>query len=143
MAGSQELTDLRNMLRAMGDGVRLNILHQLAGQGEINVTDLVAALGHSQPLVSWHLHKLRRVGLVRMLRRGREVYCSLDASRFADCLQALSALVAPHGRGTGRDAPLGPVGATSSIGAADLTGAVSPTHRQAGRSRPRAGPATS
>jgi ArsR family transcriptional regulator, arsenate/arsenite/antimonite-responsive transcriptional repressor len=98
MVGWQDVTELRAVLRALGEDVRLNIMHQLAAQPETNVTDLVAALGVSQPLVSWHLRKLRRVGLVRTMRRGREVYCSLDSARFTGCLHELRALIEPAPR---------------------------------------------
>jgi ArsR family transcriptional regulator len=140
MIGWQDVTDLRAALRAMGEDVRLNIMHQLAAQPETNVTDLVAALGVSQPLVSWHLRKLRRVGLVRTMRRGREVYCSLDAARFASCLRALAALVEPSGTtdGAGGDAvALTPAALTS----ARERGA-RPGPRALGRSRTRDGPLT-
>lgn len=140
MIGWQDVTDLRAVLRALGEDVRLNLLHQLAAQPETNVTDLVAALGVSQPLVSWHLRKLRRVGLVRTMRRGREVYCSLDAARFVSCLRALSALVEPsvHEDGKPADAMV--------AGPAPLAGGsahpVRPAQRAVGRARARAGPAS-
>jgi ArsR family transcriptional regulator len=102
-----DFTDLKLSLRAMADVVRLNILHQLAGQGEITVTDLVSALAISQPLVSWHLRILRRAGLVSTRRQGREVLCSLDMARFVACQRALTDVVAA---GTPRapDAPHAP-----------------------------------
>ena len=67
-----ELTDLKMMLRALADEARLNIVHHLAGLGEVNVTEICRALNISQPLVSWHLAMLRRAGLVRRRRRGRQ-----------------------------------------------------------------------
>jgi ArsR family transcriptional regulator len=138
MIGWQDVTDLRAALRAMGEDVRLNIMHQLAAQPETNVTDLVAALGVSQPLVSWHLRKLRRVGLVRTMRRGREVYCSLDAVRFASCLRALSALVEPSANHDGEAADAVAFGPATLAGAHDRT--APPGQRAIGRARPRAGP---
>ena len=67
-----DFTELKITLRAMSNNTSLNILHQLAGKREVTVTELVYALAISQPLVSWHLRTLRRVGLVRTRRRGRE-----------------------------------------------------------------------
>ena len=139
MIGWQDVTDLRAALRAMGEDVRLNIMHQLAAQPETNVTDLVAALGVSQPLVSWHLRKLRRVGLVRTMRRGREVYCSLDADRFASCVRALSALVEPPTQ------PNGVVLDAVALGPGPRSGTPGTTRRPGPRTlnrvRSRAGPA--
>ena len=75
-----ELRALRVYLRALGDTVRLQLMHVLAAQGEMNVMDLARALRISQPLVSWHLGVLRRAELVSMRRQGREVWYSPDRS---------------------------------------------------------------
>ena len=93
-ADYQDYFELQRALRALGDEVRLNIVRVLAGRGEVNVTDLAAMLVISQPLVSWHLGSLRRAGLVHKRRQGREVYISLDTSRYHAVLRQLDALVA-------------------------------------------------
>jgi len=100
--GWQNYVELRRMLRALGDEVRLNIVHALAGSehtdgeaGGMNVTDLVERLAVSQPLISWHLGALRRAGLVRTKRIGREVYCTLDLPRYRLCLRLLGGLLEP------------------------------------------------
>ncbi len=90
--------ELKEMLKALGDIARLHMVEILAGVDEMTVTDLTQALlagGRltSQPLVSWHLSILRRAGLVRTRRRGRLVYCSLDANRYQLCLRKLGELV--------------------------------------------------
>jgi ArsR family transcriptional regulator len=90
-----EQTDLHVMLRALADAPRLCIVAQLARQGEVSVTHLSQVCLISQPLVSWHLRMLRRAGMVRTRRLGRQVYCSLDLERFRACLHALVQLVAP------------------------------------------------
>ena len=81
------------MLRALGDSVRLNIVRALASADEVKVTDLAAQLAVSQPLVSWHLTILRRMEFVRTRRQGREVYCSLDAARYQQCVAMLAAVI--------------------------------------------------
>jgi ArsR family transcriptional regulator len=91
--GWRDYTDLKRMLRALGDSVRLNIVHALASADEVKVTDLAAQLAVSQPLVSWHLTILRRMELVRTRRQGREVYCSLDATRYQQCVAMLAAVI--------------------------------------------------
>ncbi len=90
-----EVSDLKAMLRALADEARLNIVHHLAGLGEVNVTEICQSLNIKQPLVSWHLTMLRRAGLVRRRRLGRQVYCSLDVERFKRCQQWLASLVEP------------------------------------------------
>jgi ArsR family transcriptional regulator, arsenate/arsenite/antimonite-responsive transcriptional repressor len=90
-----EWRDLKNMAKALGDMARLSIVYHLVQHDEITVTALTEMLGLSQPLVSWHLRKLRRAGLIATRRVGRQVYCSLDKSRFELCIRYLQDLVDP------------------------------------------------
>ena len=87
--------DLKLMMKALADVARLTIVYHLAHQGEVTVTALSDLLNLSQPLVSWHLRRLRRAGLVETQRVGRQVYCSLNRQRFQHCLQRLEQLVDP------------------------------------------------
>lgn len=57
---------------AVAEPRRREILELLAGQ-ERSVGDLIAHLGLEQPSVSKHLGVLRRVGLVRVRRHGRQM----------------------------------------------------------------------
>lgn len=91
----QDYTELKDMLKALGDIARLNIVHALSAGDEVKVTELAVRLAVSQPLVSWHLSILRRHGLVRTRRQGREVYCSLDTERFQRCLALLAQVSEP------------------------------------------------
>ncbi|HEY8830266.1 MAG TPA: metalloregulator ArsR/SmtB family transcription factor [Candidatus Limnocylindria bacterium] len=75
--------DLRTYYRALGDDTRLRVLQLLATEGEHTVTELALRLNLSQPLLSWHLRRLRRAGVVKTVRVGREVRCSFDRDRFA------------------------------------------------------------
>jgi DNA-binding transcriptional ArsR family regulator len=95
-AAWQDYLDLRRALRALGDEVRLAIVRTLSRGGELKVTDLAATLLISQPLVSWHLSALRRTGLVRKRRKGREVYISLDLARYRSIVGQLSSLIEPE-----------------------------------------------
>ena len=56
-------------------------MRRLAG-GDASVTDLIEEVGLSQPLVSWHIGRLRTAGLVGTRRNGRETVCSLRADAF-------------------------------------------------------------
>ena len=62
-------------------------MNLLATEGEHTVNALTRAVRVSQPLMSWHLRRLRRAGIVRMTRVGREVRCALDHDRFSDLQQ--------------------------------------------------------
>ena len=76
--------DLRSLLRAMADLARLRMLQYLARAEETTVTTLTRELHISQPLASWHLRTLRRVGLIKTRRVGREVHCTLSVERFEE-----------------------------------------------------------
>lgn len=75
--------DLRRYYRALGDDTRLRILQTLAADGEHTVSELALKLRLSQPLLSWHLRRLRLAGVVKTVRVGREVRCTFDRERFA------------------------------------------------------------
>ena len=104
--GWQDYTELEKLARALADKVRLNIVRILANSQEVNVTDLTQQLLISQPLVSWHLAILRRNGLVRTRRQGRQVYCSLDVARCQQSLRQLGDVV--------NGAPLSPASGAAS-----------------------------
>jgi DNA-binding transcriptional ArsR family regulator len=78
------LRELKAFHRALGDVTRLRAVQILATEGELSVSDLVRRLRVSQPLMSWHLRRLTRAGIVRTERAGREVRCSFDRERFAE-----------------------------------------------------------
>ena len=66
-----DLRELRLFHKVLADVNRLRIVRRLAA-GPATVTQLIEHVGLSQPLVSWHLGKLREVGLVAARRHGRE-----------------------------------------------------------------------
>ena len=71
-----DLRDVALVHKALADPTRLRILQRLA-QGDGTVSDLMHHVDLSQPLVSWHLRRLRAAGLVETQRSGRETICSL------------------------------------------------------------------
>src|SRR5712671_4942375 len=87
--------ELKTTLKALAGVARMTIVYHLLRRQEITVTDLTDLLGISQPLVSWHLRKLRRAHVIQTRRVGRQVYCSLNTSRFELCIQHLQHLVDP------------------------------------------------
>jgi DNA-binding transcriptional ArsR family regulator len=62
---------------------RLRIVRVLAS-AEATVAELVATVGLSQPLVSWHVGRLRAAGLVTTRRLGRETFCRLRPEAFTE-----------------------------------------------------------
>jgi DNA-binding transcriptional ArsR family regulator len=87
--------ELKLIMKALGDVARLTIVYHLARQGEVTVTELTEMLAISQPLVSWHLRKLRKAGLIHTRRVGRQVYCSLNARQIQHGIRGLEGLIDP------------------------------------------------
>jgi DNA-binding transcriptional ArsR family regulator len=76
-APPEELREVAVYHKALADPTRLRILERLAHRPG-TVTELISHVDLSQPLVSWHLRRLKAAGLIEMERRGREVICSLQ-----------------------------------------------------------------
>ena len=77
-----DLRELRMFHKVLADVNRLRIVRRLA-HGPATVTELIEHVGLSQPLVSWHLGKLREVGLVTARRHGRETVHTIEPAAFA------------------------------------------------------------
>ncbi len=83
MLSQSYLRELKAYYRALGDTNRLRIVQLLVADGECTASDIAHKLKLSAPLLSWHLRRLQRAGIVRTVRVGREVRCSFDRERFA------------------------------------------------------------
>ncbi|MGB4778102.1 ArsR/SmtB family transcription factor [Microbacterium sp.] len=66
------LAEAAQLFKVLGSESRLGLL-RLIGHEPRTVGALAEASGQSQPLVSQHLRTLRQAGLVRAIRRGKEV----------------------------------------------------------------------
>jgi ArsR family transcriptional regulator len=73
----EELRAVAAYHKALSDPTRLRLMQRLA-QGPATVTELTSHVDLSQPLVSFHLHRLKAAGVVETRRAGREVICTLS-----------------------------------------------------------------
>jgi ArsR family transcriptional regulator len=82
-APPEDLRAVATYHKALADPTRLRLLQRLA-EAPATVTELIDHVDLSQPLVSWHLHRLKAAGVVVTKRSGREVICTLsrDALEF-------------------------------------------------------------
>jgi ArsR family transcriptional regulator, arsenate/arsenite/antimonite-responsive transcriptional repressor len=80
--------DLQDYFRTLSDAARLEILDLLASSNDLTVGDLARRLDISQPLCSWHIRRLVKLGVVRIKRVGREARCSLDRGRLKEYQRA-------------------------------------------------------
>ena len=81
--GADELLALRTFHTALADVNRLRIVRRLA-RGSASIRDLIEHVGLSQPLVSWHVRRLRAAGVISTRRAGRETLCTLNAESFSE-----------------------------------------------------------
>lgn len=83
--------------KLLADDVRWHLLEQLA-RSDRKVHELVASSGRPQNLISYHLARLRRAGLVTQRRSSadaRDLYYQLDLDRFTDLYAGAAAGVQP------------------------------------------------
>ena len=83
-------------LRFLSDKNRLRILAALT-RAETCVCDLIDELGLAQPLVSYHLGKLRKAGLVRSRREAQWIYYSLDPVAWEELIAPLAGVLSLPG----------------------------------------------
>ena len=88
----EEIVRLAKSFQSLKSVLRLRILARLA-EGASNVTAMQEHLRVSQPLLSWHLNKLRSAGFVETERMGREVLYHLRYEAFHAVLQDLGGLL--------------------------------------------------
>ena len=127
--------DLRTYYKALGDDTRLRILQLLATEGEHTVSAIALRLRLSQPLLSWHLRRLRELAIERVRQRAGEQ----DQQRRQGLLEGEERRAgegdedAKHGHGVRRDAdtvePTGQGGEPEPRAVGDLVRHEAVTHR--------------
>lgn len=90
---ANEVTELHaDLCSALADAKRILILYALS-EGQVNVSDLAAKVGISQPAASRHLKLLRERGLVRAERQGASVAYHLTDQRLIEALDILRSVL--------------------------------------------------
>lgn len=90
---TQEVTELHaELCAALADPRRILMLYALT-ERSLNVTDLAAAVGISQPAASRHLKILRDRGVVRPERSGASVEYRITDLRMIEALDILRAVL--------------------------------------------------
>ena len=82
MDGAQKL---QSCFQILADANRLRII-KFIGEKEQSVSDIVKAIGLSQPLVSHHLRTLRNGQLLETKRQGAFIYYKLKNKKLLDAL---------------------------------------------------------
>lgn len=74
-------TTTSDVFNAIAEPRRREIVELLARRGALAVGALVVAMGIPQPSVSKHLGVLREVGIVQVIRQGKQRVYQLDAEK--------------------------------------------------------------
>jgi ArsR family transcriptional regulator, arsenate/arsenite/antimonite-responsive transcriptional repressor len=83
--------DCVDFCRALGDETRQALLKLLQQEGEQCVGCLVDKFGLTQPTISHHLLLLKRAGLVKSRKAGKQVFYSIDQENVVECCGMLMA----------------------------------------------------
>ncbi len=103
----------QDIFHELGDPTRLRVLRAILA-GRKNLTQIVTELGLAQPQVSYHLKRLKDVGLAVEEKQGRWVFYEAnrasDDSRIRSLLSLLGHWLegAPHGEPLTRPVPAKP-----------------------------------
>ena len=76
--------------KALADDTRQQILGMLK-EGEMCVSDIVAAFNMSQPTISHHLSILKQFGLVTSRKEGKQVFYAINHDNVVECCGKLIA----------------------------------------------------
>jgi ArsR family transcriptional regulator len=79
-------------LRAIAHPMRFKALQQIHKYGEIQVAELQNILHTEQSLLSHHLSKMRKAGVLRTKRHGRIIRYSIADPALMDLLRAMNDL---------------------------------------------------
>ncbi|MFM9108830.1 MAG: ArsR/SmtB family transcription factor [Chloroflexota bacterium] len=94
IASDADLDATVETLRFLSDRNRLRILGMLM-ESETCVCEIIDELGLPQPLVSYHLRKLRDSGLVKARRKAQWIYYSIDPEGWQEVIAPLHGLFGP------------------------------------------------
>ena len=84
------MTKCAEFCKALGDETRQRILEMLR-EGELCVSDIVAAFDMSQPTISHHLSILKQFNLVTSRKEGKQVYYAINRENVIECCDRLFA----------------------------------------------------
>lgn len=89
MGGKTDYPRRAQLLKALANPVRLELVHRLLLDGCHNVSCMERGTGMSQSCISQHLQKLRSAGVVTAERSGNEVFYRVSSPEAAGLIAAL------------------------------------------------------
>lgn len=87
-----DITSTIQLLKALANTKRLEILYMLHNEGEKSVSSLMPNTGLSQSALSQHLARLREYGLVKTRRNAQTIYYSIKCPKLEQLLTSIKSL---------------------------------------------------
>ncbi len=88
---SKENKQIAEVLKTIGNPLRIGIIRLLEMNGEMSVTAMCKALKAEQSLTSHHLNNLRQKNIIANRRNGKEVIYSLASDATVKLLDSVKA----------------------------------------------------
>lgn len=88
----EQASEVAGMLRTLGSDKRLMILCKLAQAGEMNVTELAAAVGLGQSALSQHLARLRADELLTTRRDNQTIWYRIASDKVEKLMVSLHSI---------------------------------------------------
>jgi ArsR family transcriptional regulator len=85
-----KITKASEILKAIAHPLRLKTISVLSDTKELNVNQLVFELKAEQSLVSHHLSKMQKSGVLMLRRDGKNIYYSLADKSMTKVLKCIS-----------------------------------------------------
>ena len=86
------MTSATQLLKAIANQKRLEILYILDNENEKSVGDILPTIGITQSALSQHLAKLREYNLVKTRRDAQTIYYSIKCEKLRSLLHAIKDL---------------------------------------------------
>lgn len=82
-----KIEDLKELFQVLSDSNRLQMVNHLCGCREANVGELSTCCSIDVSVVSRHLSKLKKAGVLEARKEGKEVFYELKAKELANLLR--------------------------------------------------------
>ncbi|MBG78110.1 MAG: transcriptional regulator [Alphaproteobacteria bacterium] len=89
---TETMTSATQLLKALANQKRLEILYILDKENEKSVGDILPAVGITQSALSQHLAKLREYNLVKTRRDAQTIYYSIKCDKLRSLLRSIKDL---------------------------------------------------
>lgn len=96
-----ELSDLFDykFFKLLAEPARVEILHILATEGELNISQITEFLPQERSVVSRHLSAMCEAGFLHSEKRSRHIYYSVDALGLLERLETMASLIRTYFEG--------------------------------------------